>query len=130
MDDSGIKLGMSIEAVRQLLRGWTDHPVQLAGNSRNPIHVWDFTPPQGSARKTIRVTFDSSGVVASGDPATQAANAEAKKQIARTQATIDRAARTITQNQEHLDKINASATPPAPSSASPPAPSLGRDCLS
>ena len=102
---------MSLDAVRHVLRGWTDHPVQLAGNSCNPIHVWDFTPPRGSDRKKIRVAFDESGVVAWGDAATQAAIAEAKKQIVHTQATIDRVARAIMKNQEHLDKINADRGP-------------------
>ena len=106
---------MSLEAVRLLLAGWKDHPVRLEGGAANPVHVWDFTPQQGSDRKKIRVTFDDSGAVVWGDPATQAANAEARNHIARTQATIDRAAQTIMQNQDHLDRINGSATSPAPS---------------
>ena len=75
MDNSGIKLGMNIAQVRHLLPGWTDHPIRLAGNSYNPVHVWDFTPPEGSTCRSIRITFDNSGVVLWGEPAERNMNA-------------------------------------------------------
>ena len=59
---------MSLGAVRQLLAGWKDHPVRLGGGAANPVHLWDFTPPEGSDRQAIRLTFDNNGLVVWGAP--------------------------------------------------------------
>ena len=66
--DLGLEFGMSLGAVQRLLGGWNDRPVRLAGNSSNPVHLWDFTPPEGSDRQTVRLTFDNRGLVLWGAP--------------------------------------------------------------
>ena len=68
-DQSGLYVGMSLDAVRNALQGWREHPKLVAKSTPNIYHVWDFIPPEGSGETPIRLTFFSDDLVLWGEPA-------------------------------------------------------------
>jgi hypothetical protein len=66
-----IKLGMSPDEVRQLLKGWTARVADgiLSADRLHLFHTWDFVPRSGSPFKALRATFDNGKLLIWGEPA-------------------------------------------------------------
>lgn len=66
----GLAVGMSLEAVRQRLVGWSDHPMHMVkADKSNLYHTWDFMPPAGSDQPKLRMTFLNNQLLTWGDAA-------------------------------------------------------------
>jgi hypothetical protein len=63
----GLKLGMSLEQARALLRGWTASP-KLMTAATQVLSQWDFLPPDGGA-DPLRLTFGDGKLLLWGTPA-------------------------------------------------------------
>jgi hypothetical protein len=64
-------VGLSLDAVRKLLEGWKEHPVQVAkvydGNP-DVYSTWDFTPPSDLEEEPVRMTFANDELMVWGAP--------------------------------------------------------------
>jgi hypothetical protein len=49
----GLRCGLSLEQVRELLAGWNDQPILATESTK----VLDFNPPTGLEVRTVRLTF-------------------------------------------------------------------------